>query len=203
MEKVIQIEEGRSAAFRASAFSPIQYNRLFPGRDFMRDMNDLRSMSERTQPAEGGEETEQEAPQFTIEDYELFVRVSYTFAYQALSPTPRVSAEQKQFRKDYPDPWTWIDSMNTFSIYQILPEIVDLWFGGAVQVASSKKFEPTVREILTPTYLLRCKQMGFGIEELDLLEYGMILDMMIESGNDTVKYPKKATQAQFREFIGG
>lgn len=66
-----------------------------------------------------------------------------------------------------------------------------------------KKFEPTVREILTPTYLLRCKQMGFGIEELDLLEYGMILDMMIESGNDTVKYPKKATQAQFREFIGG
>ena len=70
MEKVIQIEEGRSAAFRASAFSPIQYNRLFPGRDFMRDMNDLRSMSERTQPAEGGEETEQEAPQFTIEDYE-------------------------------------------------------------------------------------------------------------------------------------
>lgn len=139
MEKVIQIEEGRSAAFRASAFSPIQYNRLFPGRDFMRDMNDLRSMSERTQPAEGGEETEQEAPQFTIEDYELFVRVSYTFAYQALSPTPRVSAEQKQFRKDYPDPWTWIDSMNTFSIYQILPEIVDLWFGGAVQVASSKK----------------------------------------------------------------
>ena len=51
--------------------------------------------------------------------------------------------------------------------------------------------------------MLRCKQMGFGIEELDMLEYGMILDMMIESGNDTVKYPKKATQAQFREFIGG
>ena len=60
MEKVIQIEEGRSAAFRASAFSPIQYNRLFPGRDFMRDMNDLRSMSERTQPAEGGKERRRE-----------------------------------------------------------------------------------------------------------------------------------------------
>jgi hypothetical protein len=45
--------------------------------------------------------------------------------------------------------------------------------------------------------------MGFNIEELDLLEYGMVMDIMIESGNDTVEYPKRATQAQFREFIGG
>lgn len=45
--------------------------------------------------------------------------------------------------------------------------------------------------------------MGFNIEELDLLEYGMVMDMMIESGNDSVDYPKRATQAQFREFIGG
>ena len=50
-----------------------------------------------------------------------------------------MSEEQRKFLKEYPDPWAWIDSMNTFSIYQILPEIVDLWFGGAVQVASSKK----------------------------------------------------------------
>jgi hypothetical protein len=138
MEKVIQIEEGRSAAFRASAFSPIQYNRLFPGRDFMKDMDDLRGMSERAEDEED-EKGEEKQPQFTIEDYELFVRISYTFAYQALSPTPRVSEEQKKFREEYPDPWTWIDSMNTFSIYSILPEIVNLWFGGAVQVASSKK----------------------------------------------------------------
>jgi hypothetical protein len=138
MEKVIQIEEGRSAAFRASAFSPIQYNRLFPGRDFMKDMDDLRGMSERAEDEEDGKDEEKQ-PQFTIEDYELFVRISYTFAYQALSPTPRVSEEQKKFREEYPDPWTWIDSMNTFSIYSILPEIVNLWFGGAVQVASSKK----------------------------------------------------------------
>lgn len=143
MEKVIQIEEGRSAAFRASAFSPIQYNRLFPGRDFMRDMDELRSMSTRTkeEKAEGEQEEQQgeNISSFTLDEYELFVRVAYTFAFQALSPTPRQSKEQEQFRKEFPDPWTWIDSMNTFSIYQILPEIVDLWFGGAVQVATSKK----------------------------------------------------------------
>lgn len=139
MEKTIQIEEGRSAAFRASAFSPIQYNRLFPGRDFMRDMEELRSMNNQVKEeteAEGGQERKKF---FSIEEYELFVRVAYTFAYQALSPSPRPSKEQREFREKYPDPWEWIDSMNTFSIYQILPEIVDLWFEGAVQVASSKK----------------------------------------------------------------
>lgn len=141
MEKVIQIEEGRSAAFRASAFSPIQYNRLFPGRDFMRDMDALRSANDRAKADEGDEEAEGEEKKqfFDIEDYETFVRVSYTFAYQALSPSPRVSDEQRAFREKYPDAWDWIDDMNTFSIYQILPEIVDLWFGGAVQVAGSKK----------------------------------------------------------------
>lgn len=45
--------------------------------------------------------------------------------------------------------------------------------------------------------------MGLTIEEMDELEYGMVIDMMTESGNDTVKYPKKATQDQFREFLGG
>lgn len=140
MEKVIQIEEGRSAAFRASAFSPIQYNRLFPGRDFMRDMDALRSANDRAKESEENEAAEGEERKqfFDIEDYETFVRVSYTFAYQALSPSPRVSDEQRAFREKYPDAWDWIDDMNTFSIYQILPEIVDLWFGGAVQVAGSK-----------------------------------------------------------------
>lgn len=36
-----------------------------------------------------------------------------------------------------------------------------------------------------------------------MLEYGLVLDMMIESGNDTVNYPLKATQEQFRAFLGG
>ena len=135
MEKVIQIEEGRSAAFRASSFSPIQYNRLFPGRDFMRDMDSLQEMDKRAKE----DQKDGEKSFFSLDEYELFVRVSYTFAYQALSPTPAKSKEQQEFRAKYPDPWAWIDDMSTFSIYQILPEIVDLWFGGAVQVSSLKK----------------------------------------------------------------
>ena len=78
-------------------------------------------------------------------------------------------------------------------------------FGSVVRYRwqAQKKYEPTVREILTSTYLLRCKQLSLTIEEMDQLEYGLVLDMMTEAGNDSVDYPKKATQAQFREFIGG
>lgn len=45
--------------------------------------------------------------------------------------------------------------------------------------------------------------MGLSFWELDLLEYGMIMDMMTESLNDSVEYPLKAEQKQFNEFLGG
>ena len=42
MEKMIEVEAGKRLNFKASAFSPIIYNRLFPGRDFLRDMDALK-----------------------------------------------------------------------------------------------------------------------------------------------------------------
>lgn len=35
------------------------------------------------------------------------------------------------------------------------------------------------------------------------MDYGLVLDMMTESINDSVDYPLKAEQAQFNEFLGG
>ncbi len=49
-------------------------------------------------------------------------------------------------------------------------------------------------------YLLRCLQMGLAISELDLLDYGTVLDMMTESGNDDYKYRPLATQDDFDRF---
>lgn len=49
-------------------------------------------------------------------------------------------------------------------------------------------------------YLLRCLQMGLTISELDLLDYGAVLDMMTESGNDGYKYRPLATQDDFDKF---
>ena len=75
----------------------------------MRDMDELRNMNKRVKGEDEEEGGQEEAKQekktfFDIEEYELFVRVSYTFAYQALSPSPRPSKEQKEFLEKYPDP---------------------------------------------------------------------------------------------------
>lgn len=130
MQKIIEIEEGRSFNFKASAFSPIMYNKLFPGRDFLKDMKCLK------------EKNDEEDDSFNMEHYEHFVRVAYTFAYQGLAPTPRKTKEQEEFREKYPDAWDWIDSFRTFSIYEILPEIIDLWYTNEKKVAESKNREP-------------------------------------------------------------
>ena len=137
MEKLLEIEEGRSYNFRASAFSPIQYNRLFPGHDYMRDINAMVDKSEEMNEAE-----DETAVAFSMENYEQFVRLAYTFAYQGLSPSPRPSQEQREFLLKYPDPWAWIDSFDTFSIYMLLSEIVDLWAGNAKQIVKEKNREP-------------------------------------------------------------
>jgi len=129
MEKIIKIEEGRSCNFKASAFSPIAFNKLFPGRDFMKEIEALHDTQEESKS--GGA--------LPVEVYEMFVRIAYTFAWQGLAPSPAQTPEQKEFLEKYPDPWSWIDTFNTFSIYEILPEIVDLWYAGAKPTATAKK----------------------------------------------------------------
>ncbi|MDE6708519.1 MAG: hypothetical protein K2K06_10850 [Oscillospiraceae bacterium] len=49
-------------------------------------------------------------------------------------------------------------------------------------------------------FLLRCKQLGFHLDELELLTIGMINDMFIERENDDYKYAYKATQEDFNNF---
>lgn len=134
MQKIIEVEEDRSLNFKASAFSPIMYNRLFPGRDFLKDMDALKDAHD------DEEET------FNMADYEHFVRIAYTFAYQGMAPTPRQTQEQKEFLKEYPDAWDWIDSFGTFSIYNILPEIIDLWYQNEKQIAKPKNQVPAPPE---------------------------------------------------------
>ena len=47
--------------------------------------------------------------------------------------------------------------------------------------------------------MLRAKQLGFSLEELDQVEEGLVMDMMIESGNDLHSDENRevATQADF------
>lgn len=42
--------------------------------------------------------------------------------------------------------------------------------------------------------------MGLHVQDLAVLDYGMIVDMMIEHGNDGEKYDYVATQEDFDRF---
>ncbi|EOS79597.1 hypothetical protein C817_02572 [Dorea sp. 5-2] len=141
MQKVIEVEEGRSVNFKASAFSPIAYNRLFPGKDFLRDMDKLHEKNKEME-----KEKDDSISHFDMQDYELFVRIAYTFAYQGLAPSPRETEEQREFTEKYRDALDWIDTFDTFSIYLILPEIMELWYKNNKTVSDSKNPVPAPPE---------------------------------------------------------
>ena len=52
----------------------------------------------------------------------------------------------------------------------------------------------------TPLFLLRCKQLGLSMQELELLTIGLIDDMFIEKENDNFNYPTLATQDDMNLF---
>ena len=49
-------------------------------------------------------------------------------------------------------------------------------------------------------YILRAKQAGFTIAELDEIDRGDFLDVLTESSNDNYHYPILATQDDFDRF---
>jgi hypothetical protein len=64
---------------------------------------------------------------------------------------------------------------------------------------AKKRSRPTEREVNTAVFLLRAKQMGLTLSELDELDEGTVMDMIIESGNDLCddEYRQVATQEDF------
>lgn len=49
----------------------------------------------------------------------------------------------------------------------------------------------------TALFLLRCKQVGFTLNEIDELSAGQIFDVFTESNNDSADYARVATQEDF------
>ena len=48
--------------------------------------------------------------------------------------------------------------------------------------------------------MLRCKELGLSLTELENMDFGLVADMLVEKGNDEHKYPYKATQEDFDKF---
>lgn len=63
-----------------------------------------------------------------------------------------------------------------------------------------KKKRNSERELNTPLYILRTIQAGLRLSDLDILDYGFVLDILTEMENDSYKYKEKATQADFDRF---
>lgn len=51
--------------------------------------------------------------------------------------------------------------------------------------------------------MLRAKDVGLSIDEIDMITTGMVMDVVIEKGNDSEKYPKKGSASTFAAQFGG
>ena len=112
--------DGKEVAFKASAAIPRIYRLKF-GRDIYRDLASLeKSVGE-------NEEGESNLDLFSLE---MFENIAYVMAKHADPSIP-----------DSPE--EWLDEFNTFSIYQILPQLIELWGLNVKTDAEAKKNSTT------------------------------------------------------------
>lgn len=113
-----QIEiDGRQVKFKASAALPRVYRLKF-GRDIFEDISKLQTATDGGSP---------EASALSPEVLNLFEDVAYTMAKHADESVPDTVED-------------WLDGFDVFSIYFILPQIVELWrLNEKTTVAPKKK----------------------------------------------------------------
>lgn len=120
MSIVKRIEiDGKEVAFKASAAIPRIYRLKFQ-RDIYKDLRSLEKS------VGNGNEESSDLDLFSLE---MFENIAYIMAKHADGSIPDTPEE-------------WLDGFNTFSIYQVLPELIELW-GLNVQtdIQSKKNFE--------------------------------------------------------------
>ncbi len=118
MVKKIEID-GKEVAFRASAAIPRIYRMKFQ-RDIYKDLAALEKAI--------GDNTE-EVSNLDMFSLEMFENIAYIMAKHADPSIP-----------DSPE--EWLDDFNTFSIYQVLPKIIELWgLNVKVDVEAKKNFD--------------------------------------------------------------
>ena len=116
IEKRIEID-GQQVPFRASAAIPRIYRAKF-GRDIFRD---LMKLGKAVNSADSGE--------LPISDLEMFENAAFLMAKHADPGQPDTPEE-------------WLDQFNTFSIYEVLPQLLELWqLNISTDVEAKKKNE--------------------------------------------------------------
>ena len=116
LEKTVKIGD-TDVKFRSSASVPRLYRIKF-GRDIFKDHSKLEK-SYKEKASEDGSSME-------IEDLEIFENVAYIMAFHADPTIPKTIDE-------------WLEQFEMFSIYEILPEILELWGTNLITDVQSKK----------------------------------------------------------------
>ena len=114
LTKEIIIEE-KPVKFRASAMI-LRIYRIAFRRDIMQDLVKLKAAYQKNI---------EEDSEFGSIDLEIFENVAYVMAYHADNSIGSVDE--------------WLDGFGTFSIYEVLPEILALWIDSEVSTVESKK----------------------------------------------------------------
>lgn len=116
MDKVVEID-GKEVKFRATARTPRLY-RVVIGRDMIQDMNRLIKAYNRKK--ENDDELD-------VIDLQIFEDVAYAMARHANPDIEQKTADE------------WLDTFNVFSIYEVLPHIIELWAINTKQTSTAKK----------------------------------------------------------------
>ena len=126
MERTITVG-GKEMRMRASALIPRMYRFKF-GRDLIKDMSQLEAAYKKAVTvSEDATEEEKREAQFSIIDLTIFENVAWVMAKSADAYVPN-------------DPDEWLDGFDgVFSIYEAMPQILDLWTAGLEQTSTPAK----------------------------------------------------------------
>ena len=116
LEKTVKIGD-TDVKFRSSASVPRLYRIKF-GRDIFKDLSKLEKSYK--------EKASEEGSAMEIEDLEIFENVAYIMAFHADPTIPKTIDE-------------WLDQFEMFSIYQVLPQILELWGDNLMTEVEAKK----------------------------------------------------------------
>ena len=116
MDKVIDIN-GKEVKFRATARTPRLYRALIQ-RDMIQDMNKLMKAFKRKK---------EDDDDLDVVDLQIFEDVAYTMARHANPDMEEKPADE------------WLDTFDMFSIYEVLPHILELWALNTKQTSELKK----------------------------------------------------------------
>lgn len=126
MVETIKID-GKDVLFAASAAIPRIYRVQFH-RDIFQDMVKIEKSVKKSQ--DNQKENKVSESDISIEDLEVFENVAFVMAKHAA---------QKKGQEFPENVYDWLDQFDTFSIYEILPEIVKLWNLNIQTQAEAKK----------------------------------------------------------------